>query len=155
MIKSEFSTRFAHTFRLYERLMTAFDADAWLDIGRGKITPARLALHLNQSMKYYLEDGAIPENPIWPFWLEGTDDEIPSAAELIEAIPELAAQTEAWLAARDFAAENKLFPWAGETQLGVALFLFQHTLFHLGELSSLLNESKNGDVPDNFAGSIE
>ena len=53
MIKSEFSTRFAHTFRLYERLMTAFDADAWLDIGRGKITPARLALHLNQSMKYF------------------------------------------------------------------------------------------------------
>lgn len=154
MIQTEFSARFAHTFRLYERLMTSFDDAAWLYTGRGMITPARLSLHLNQSIKYYLEDGGIPDNLTWPFWLDAEEDELPSPAELVAALPALVAQTEAWLDSRDFAAKNESFPWAGETQLGVVIFLLQHTLFHIGELSSLLNESKNGHAPDNFAGTL-
>lgn len=57
---------------------------------------------------------------------------------------------EKWLTEVDYQAENKKFYWAGETQLGLVLFLLRHTLYHVGELSSLLNESKNGVADDNW-----
>lgn len=50
----------------------------------------------------------------------------------------------------DFDSGNYSFKLAEETKLGVVLFSLRHTLFHLGELSSLLNEGKNGDIEDNF-----
>jgi hypothetical protein len=50
----------------------------------------------------------------------------------------------------DLHSENRAFEWAGETKLGVVLFLLRHSLYHIGELSSLLNESKNGDVEDHY-----
>ena len=59
-------------------------------------------------------------------------------------------KTERWLSDLAYGAENKSFPWAGETQLGVVIFLLRHSLFHIGELSSLLNESKNGVVEDHY-----
>ena len=54
----------------------------------------------------------------------------------------------------DFGAQNTAFEWAGETRLGVALFLLRHSLYHIGELSGLLNESKDGDVEDHFVYSL-
>jgi hypothetical protein len=48
----------------------------------------------------------------------------------------------------DFSSKNTSFDWAGETKLGVVIFSLRHTLYHLGELSSLLNESRDGDVED-------
>jgi len=63
-------------------------------------------------------------------------------------------QTEKWLSGLDFGAENKAFPWAGETQLGVVIFLLRHNLFHIGELSSLLNESKAGAVEDHYVNAL-
>jgi hypothetical protein len=50
----------------------------------------------------------------------------------------------------NFKVENKIFYWAGKTKLGLVLFLLRHTLHHIGELSSLLNESKNGVADDNW-----
>jgi hypothetical protein len=50
----------------------------------------------------------------------------------------------------DYSAKNTAFPWAGETRLGVVIFLLRHSLYHLGELSSLLNESKHGDAEDHY-----
>ena len=60
------------------------------------------------------------------------------------------AKTEAWLSDMDFTAENRTFEWAGKTKLGVALFLLRHMLYHLGELGSMLNESKQGVAEDNW-----
>jgi hypothetical protein len=59
-------------------------------------------------------------------------------------------KTEIWLTEVDFQAENKKFHWAGKTNVGPVLFLLRHTLYHIGELSSLLNESKNGVADDNW-----
>ena len=59
-------------------------------------------------------------------------------------------KTEQWLLDLEYGAENKAFPWAGETQLGVVIFLLRHSLFHIGELSSLLNESQAGVVDDHY-----
>jgi hypothetical protein len=50
----------------------------------------------------------------------------------------------------DFGAENRSFDWAGETKLGVVIFLLRHNLYHIGELSSLLNESRNGEAEDHW-----
>ena len=54
----------------------------------------------------------------------------------------------------DYGAENKPFEWAGETKLGVVIFLLRHSLYHIGELSSLLNESKNGAVEDHYVNAL-
>jgi len=59
-------------------------------------------------------------------------------------------KTEKWLSDLEYGAENKSFPWAGETKLGVVIFLLRHMIFHIGELSSLLNESKTGIVEDHW-----
>jgi hypothetical protein len=67
----------------------------------------------------------------------------------------LQAKTEKWLSEMDFHAENRSFEWAGETKLGVVLFLLRHSVFHIGELSSLLNESKNGDAEDNYVKALK
>jgi hypothetical protein len=48
----------------------------------------------------------------------------------------------------DYASTEHPFDWAGAMRLGVALFLLKHSVYHLGELSSLLNESEHGDVED-------
>jgi hypothetical protein len=50
---------------------------------------------------------------------------------------------------------NEAFPWAGKIKLGLVLFLMRHSLYHLGELSCLLNESRNGDVEDNYVKALE
>ena len=55
----------------------------------------------------------------------------------------------------DYSSKNAAFPWAGETRLGIVIFLLRHSLYHPGELSSLLNESRNGDVEDNYVGALD
>lgn len=54
----------------------------------------------------------------------------------------------------DLAGENQDFPWAGSSRGGVALFSLRHMLYHLGELSALLNESKQGIVEDHYVKAI-
>jgi len=41
---------------MFERLVKDFDVEAWLQTGRGVITPARLALHILLGTQYYLDD---------------------------------------------------------------------------------------------------
>jgi len=73
---------------------------------------------------------------------------------IFACIREMASQTEQWLSDLAYGAENKEFPWAGETQLGVVIFLLRHSQFHIGDLSSLLNESKAGAVEDHYVNAL-
>jgi hypothetical protein len=158
MIKNEFIKQYAHTWRVFERLVKDFDAGAWLQTGRGAITPVRLSFHILQSVKYYLEDtstihfasGKSFENN----WQTAKTDDLPSQNDILACIHEMRGKTEKWLSKVDYHAENNSFPWAGETKLGVVIFLLRHNLFHIGELSSLLNESKNGAVEDHYVKAI-
>lgn len=50
----------------------------------------------------------------------------------------------------DNIAENRSFDWAGKIKFVVVVFLLQHNIFYLGELSSLLSESSNGGAQDNW-----
>lgn len=54
MNKNEFIQQYGHTWRVFERLVQDFGAEAWLHTGRGAITPARLALHILLGTQYYL-----------------------------------------------------------------------------------------------------
>jgi hypothetical protein len=78
------------------------------------------------------------------------EKDLPSQDDILDCIQVLKARTEHWLSEMDFGAKNTAFVWAGESWLGVVIFLLRHTLFHLGELSALLNESKNGMVDDHY-----
>ena len=158
MIKDEFIKQYAHTWRVFERLVKDFDPDAWIQTGRGDITPARLSIHILQSVKYYLEDSStvlLATGKSLEDNFETTKKEdLPSQNDVSECILEMNGKTEKWLSEMEYSAENSSFKWAGETKLGVVIFLLRHSLFHIGELSSLLNESKHGDVEDHYVKAI-
>jgi hypothetical protein len=158
IVKSEFMSQYGHAWRVFERLVKDFDAQAWLQAGRDAITPVRLSWHILQSVKSYLADiSALQFASGKSFsldWVQAAESQLPSQADILACLLEMQSRTEKWLAAMDTSAANEAFPWAGETQLGVVIFLLRHTMFHLGELSSLLNESKHGQVDDHYVGAI-
>ncbi|MCP4595438.1 hypothetical protein [Neptuniibacter sp.] len=153
MNKNEFINQYAHAWRIFERLVKDFDEDAWLKAGRGKIRPARLSLHILMGTKYYLDDFDTPMHypsgkPFNYDWQKVKIADLPTQNDIVTCIQEVQLKTEEWLTNLDYSAENKPFPWTGETNLSVVLFLLRHSLFHIGELSSLLSESKDGGVKD-------
>jgi len=153
-MKTEFIKQYAHTWRIFENIVKDFDQDAWIRTGRGAITPVRVAFHILQGVKYYIQDpvpmlfpsGKSFEGNCW----EIVQEELPSQNDLLACMDELRDKTEKWLSEMDFGAKNESFEWAGQTKLGVVLFLLRHSVYHMGELGSLLSESRNGDVQDHY-----
>ncbi len=153
-MKTEFIQQYAHTWRTLAGIVKDFDRETWLHYGCGTMTPARDTFHLLQGVKYYIEESSITT------FVSGksfdnhcgtiSEDLLPSQADVLACIDELQNRTEAWLSNMDFAAENTAFTWTGTTQCSVALFLLRHMLYHVGELSSMLNESKHGVAEDNW-----
>ena len=154
VMKTGFIDQYAHTWRVFARLVNDFDNEAWLHAGRRTVTPVRLAFHILKAIKYYLEDSSTIHfesgKPFDSNCETAKEEDLPSQNDILACLDEFKVKTEKWLAEMDFSAANRSFEWAGETQLGVVLFLLRHSLYHLGELSSLLNESRNGDVEDHY-----
>jgi uncharacterized damage-inducible protein DinB len=157
-MKTEFVEQYGHTWRVFERLVKGFDQDAWIHTGRGTTTPARIAFHILQAVRYYLEDsttvlfasGKSFKGDSWAI----VEEDLPSQNDILVCIGEFKVKTEKWLSEMDFGSKNESFEWAGETRLGVALFLLRHSIYHMGELSSLLNESRKGNAEDNYVKAI-
>ncbi len=153
-MKTEILKQYAHTWRVFEGIVKDFDERAWLYAGCGPNTAAGTAFHILTGVRYYIEDSSAMFFPsdksfdLNPATMKR--EELPSQSDIIAGIGELKIKTEKWLSEIDLNAENKSFPWAGATKLGVILFLLRHNLYHIGELSSLLNESKNGVAEDNW-----
>ena len=127
MMKAEFQKQYAHTWRVFERLVNDFDDAAWFAAGRRATRPARLSFHILKSTKYYLEDGSemrfASGKPFETDCEKAPDEALPSRADIADCIKLFAAKTDRWLSAMDYSAKNTAFPWAGETRLGVVIFL--------------------------------
>ena len=153
-MKTEFINQYAHTWRTLAGIVKDFDQETWLHYGCGTMTPARDTFHLLQGVKYYTEDSSMVAFASGKSFDShcGTvaEELLPSQADVLACIAELQIKTAAWLANLDLAAENEAFPWTGQTRFSVALFLLRHMQYHLGELSSMLNESKHGMAEDNW-----
>jgi len=153
-MKAEFIKQYEHTWRIFEGVVKGYDDDAWLHAGRGAFVPARLAFHILKGVKYYIEDSSmiafVSGKSFENNWETVREAELPSQDDVLAAIHELRAKSEAWLSEMDFNAENKSFDWAGKTRSGVVIFLLRHNLYHIGELSALLNESRQGVTEDNW-----
>jgi hypothetical protein len=121
--------------------------------------PARLSFHILKATKYYLEDSAaITFTSGKPFHVDcatAKREALPSRMDIIHCIREFAQKTECWISDMDLSSINQAFEWAGKTKLGLVIFLLKHTVYHLGELSSLLNESKNGETEDNYVKALQ
>jgi hypothetical protein len=154
IMNTELISQYSHIWRVFERLVTDFDDAAWVHTGRKTTTPARLSFHILKATKYYLEDMsaiAFASGKSFDINCETANEEaLPSRSDVLICIQEFAEKTKNWLAEMDINSANKAFEWAGKTKLGVVIFLLKHSVYHLGELSSLLNESKNGDAEDNY-----
>jgi hypothetical protein len=153
-MQEEIIHQYDHTWKVFKRLVKDFDADAWVHTGRNAMTPARLSYHILGSTRFYLEDESSLQfrsgKPFKDDWVDCSEGDLPSQADILDAIETIAMKTERWLSELDYSAINETFPWAGKTHLSVAIFLLRHSLYHLGELSALLNESKHGDVEDHY-----
>ena len=79
--------------------------------------------------------------------------ELPTQSEMLEMILYFKEKTITWI--NDVALEeiNEDFEWTGETKFSVVIFVLRHFMYHLGEVSGLLNEVKNGDVDDIYVNS--
>jgi hypothetical protein len=154
-MKNELIFQYRHFWRVCRRIIERFDNDAWIHTGRKSYVPARIAFHILKSVKYYLEDTTpIPLASGKSFesnWETTKAEDLPSQNDILQWISELQIRTEHWVSENDLSSKNTAFEWAGDTKLGVTLFSLRHALYHLGELSSLLNESRNGNVEDAYA----
>jgi hypothetical protein len=159
-MQNEFVSQYSHTWRVFARLVNDFDDETWMHTGRNVTTPVRLSFHILKATKYYIEDLSevtfISGKAFDPINCEtAKENELPSRNDVLSCIDNFSAKTEKWLLEIDYVATNKTFPWAGKTKLAVVIFLLRHSLYHLGELSSLLNESRNGNVDDNYVKALE
>ena len=150
----ELIAQYNHYWRVFERLVAEFDDQTWIHTGRKATIPVKLSFHILKATKYYIEDttgttfasgksfDANPETTEVP--------DLPSRDDILQCIKEFKQKTADWLSCMELASKNETFGWAGKTKLGVVIFLLKHNTYHLGELSSLLNESRNGEVEDNY-----
>ena len=139
---------------MFEGIVNDFDLDAWLHTGRGATTPARIAFHILKGVRYYIEDPTTIHfasgKSFESDWATVGEGDLPSQTDILVCVNEMKGKVNTWLSEMDFTAENRSFEWAGQTKCGVVIFLLRHSLYHIGELSSLLNESRNGEAEDNF-----
>ena len=153
-MNTELIQQYEHTWRIFVRLVEAFNPDAWLHTGRGTITPTRLAFHILKGVKFYIEDSSTlvfsSGKSFERDWETAEVEELPSQHDILVCMDNMRMKSENWLTIMDLSDENGSFPWAGKTKLGLVLFLLRHTIYHLGELSSLLNESRDGETEDHW-----
>jgi len=152
LMKNEFFIQYGHAWRVFKSIVNGFSVDAWTHIGRKDYTPARISFHLLHSIKYYLEDTTTIQfasgKSFESNWEIAKAEDLPSQNDILICMTEIQGRTELWLSGMDYSQMNTSFDWAGDTKLGVVIFSLRHFLYHLGELSCLLNESRNGDVED-------
>ena len=153
-MKAELIRKFDQTWRLFARIVQEFDETAWLETGRGQITPAGFSFHILQSAKFYLEDKSSitfeSGKPFEPKWDTVKKESLPSQQDILSCMKDFQQKVTTWINEMDILAENISFDWTGEKNLGTVLFMLHHMVFHVGELSGLLNESKNGNVEDPY-----
>ncbi len=158
-MQEEFISHYSHMWRVFTRLVTDFDETAWIHTGRHATTPARLSFHILKATQYYIEDQSdtkfISGKAFAVDCATASEEELPAQNDILGCIEQFSKKTEKWLAGIDYLAVNETFPWAGKTKLGVVIFLLKHSIYHLGELSSLLNESRDGNVEDNYVKALE
>ena len=153
-MKADILDQFNHTWKIYEGIIRDFDDGAWTNLAHGYIVPARLAFHILKSTLYYLEDSCVLALPsgrqLDGDWLTMELEALPLRSDILHVVDVFRVKTEKWLLEMDLPAQNTAFEWAGQTKMGVVIFLLRHTLYHLGELNALLYESKLGEANDNF-----
>ncbi|MBF9017940.1 MULTISPECIES: DinB family protein [unclassified Oceanispirochaeta] len=157
-MREEYINQFRHFWRMFEKIVSDFDAHTWIHSGFALTTPALVAFHILQSTKYYSGDSS-------PFVYESgrsiaTDSgkletrDLPSKEDIIYMMQSVKSNTEKWLRNIKFEADNNDYKWTGLTRLSVVLFLIRHSQFHLGEINALLNEYKNGKAEDHYANTV-
>lgn len=154
-MRDEYIDQFRHFWRMFEEIIDDFDNKSWFQSGFALTTPARLAFHILQSTKYYINDRSQIElktgKSIDADCSKLDDNDLPFKEDIILNIPSIKQKTDEWLQNIDFDSKNIQFNWTGKTMMSVALFLIRHSQFHMGEINALLNEYKKGNAEDHFA----
>jgi len=153
-MRDEFIDQFSHFWRIYKSICNDFEITNWKDSGYGLTQPNRLALHIIQSTKFYIEDssplkyisGKSIENNSWDL----KQEDLPEKEDVLSLVVDIELKTEQWLQNIKFNSPNDKFPWTGKTYGSIILFLLRHSQYHLGEMNCLLNNQLKGKAEDYF-----
>ena len=154
-MRQELINQFSHFWRIYKSVCKDFDVASWKNSGYGLTQPNRLALHIIQSTKCYIEDktplvyadGKRIETNSWNM----DKKDLPELNDILFLLEDVKNKTEIWLKEIDFDIKNDKFPWTGNTFGSIVLFLLRHSQYHLGEMNCLLNDQLKGKAEDYFA----
>ncbi len=156
-MKENISKQFEQFFRMFSDIVNEHCDGAWETMGHGLTTSKKLSFHILKSIKYYIKDTSsfvMQNGKTLPCDYEMDDAFDVSRKEISENIRRQKAILETWIDALAFEEKNEAYPWTGPDMESVVIFLIRHSYFHLGELSALLNEYKEGKAEDNFAKNI-
>lgn len=153
-MREELLDQFSHFWRIYKSVINDFEPAHWKNSGWGLTQPNRLALHIIQSTKFYIEDhsplkyrsGKTIEKNSWDL----DKNDLPEKDDVLSLVDDAEKKTALWLQNIPFNSKNEKFPWTGKTYGSIILFLLRHGQYHLGEMNCLLNDQLKGKVEDYF-----
>jgi hypothetical protein len=153
-MRDELIDQFSHLWRIYKSVCKDFENSKWKNSGYGLTQPNRLALHIIQSTKFYIEDnsplkyinGKTIEMNSWDM----DKNDLPELDDVLSLVGDIEKKTETWLKNINFNSKNDKFPWTGKTYGSIILFLLRHSQYHLGEMNCLLNDQLEGKAEDYF-----
>ncbi|MBT3275325.1 MAG: hypothetical protein HN368_19375 [Spirochaetales bacterium] len=154
MSREAFLNQYDQTWKILEATIDGYDSESWIHLGLGYMTPVKVAFHILKGFKYYMREKSVIEFPSGVSLesdLKNTSDEdLPSQKDMLICLQNLKGKSADWLSNLDLDGNNETFPWAGKSNIGVVIFLLRHTLFHMGELNSLLFVKRDGNLEDNW-----
>ena len=144
-IAAEFTEQFGRALQMIRETITAFSDTDWIAGGAGYLVPVRISYHLIETIEYYIGDNPSKEAPrkrrFGGDWQTMEKEQLPKKEDMLLYMEEIETRLAEWINNCDFEAENKLFEWTGNSQLGHALYVLRHTLHHHGEMNYILFES--------------
>lgn len=138
--------------RAWEMLRAVFRRipdDRWRADADRRLTPARWALHIVETVDSYMGTSMddFPWGQRFCDWEGGATDELPTREKLLDYLEEVAAKLDEQLRGLtdEEAAAESPFVWTGSALLGHWLYVLRHTMHHTGELNMLLRVCGQAD----------
>jgi hypothetical protein len=154
-LSDDMRKQYQKAFQTIREIVVAFPEDRWkARHGDGYYVPCRLAYHLALCTKYHLLGGYKDKEyyTILPYgrWNETKAEDLPGKVELLAFLDGIFSRaTQALELLTDAELAKPAEPeraWAGETTLGLHLYMMRELSAHTGELNTMLVQDGAEDI---------
>ena len=137
-------------WEMFRQTIARIPEDKWRCDDDPKLNPARRGLHAVEAADWYetLAFDQVQWGVRFCDWEGGTPDQLPTKAELLEYLSEVAEKLDKRI--RGMSDEELCAPppyhWTGETTAGLWGYVLRHTMLHVGEMHAYMRLA--GDTED-------